>query len=384
VYKTLTQVRANMKSNAPQAVEQPGKIYLYGNYIFLNDRQRGIHVIDNSQPTAPVNVAFINIPGNVDMAVKGNILYADSYGDLVAFDITNPKQVVAKKFLNSVFQHRNSYYTYVSNSTNPDSTLIVAGWTRKDTTVDCETYERYYNMYYSNASADASGNYSAPQVGGMGGSMASFTLMNDKLFTVTNQHLKTFDVSTPQDPVFQSDVTPGSWAIETIFPYKDKLFIGTNMGMYIYDASNPNSVTMMSQFQHARSCDPVIAEDDYAYVTLRNGVSCGGTLNQLDVVAISNLNFPSLVKSYPLSNPHGLSKDGNLLFICEGKEGLKVFDASEVTDIKLIKHLKGTETFDVIAWNKKALVTTTDGLYQFDYSNVNDIKLISTIKLKKH
>src|SRR5690348_6755403 len=69
VYKPLSEVRLNMKGGAPRDVENPGKIYLYGNYIFLNDLQKGIHVIDNSNPSTPKNVAFISIPGNVDMAV---------------------------------------------------------------------------------------------------------------------------------------------------------------------------------------------------------------------------------------------------------------------------------------------------------------------------
>jgi hypothetical protein len=383
VYKSLTEIRANMKSNAPREVQNPGKIYLYGNYIFLSDQQQGIHIIDNSQPTSPRNVAFIDIPGNADMAVIGSTLYADSHGDLVTFDISNPKQAVTRKFLNNVFPHRASYYIQNSTVFNPDSILQIADWTSKDTTVDCETYRAYYERYYSLAQADNAGNYAAPRVGGVGGSMARFTLMNNYLYTVTTSHLKTFDISTPQDPVFKSDVQPGNWTIETIYPFKDRLFIGTMNGMYICDASNGSNPTIMGTFQHANSCDPVIAEDDYAFVTLRSGNRCNGFSNQLDVVGISNLSYPSLIKSYNLTNPHGLSKDGNLLFICDGTDGLKVYDASDVRNIKLIKHLKGMETYDVIAWNKIALVVAKEGLYQFDYTDANDIRLISNIKLKK-
>jgi hypothetical protein len=383
VYKPLSEVRLNMKGGAPEEVENPGKIYLYGNYIFLNDLQKGIHVIDNSDPSAPKNVAFIKIPGNVDMAVRGNILYADSHSDLVTFDITNPKNAVALKFVNNVFKHRSAYYHTSSTTVNPDSIMVQADWIRKDTTVSCEVYQRYFEMFYASGSADMSGNFAQKSIGGVGGSMATFTLMNDKLYTVTNQHLKTFDISTPTNPVFKSEVQPGNWNIETIFPFKEKLFLGTTNGMYIFDASSPNGVTLLGQFAHLESCDPVIAEDNYAFVTLRTGSRCNGMINQLDVVNITNLMLPNLVKSYPLTNPHGLSKDGKLLFICDGKDGLKIFNASEVTSIKLLKHVKGIEAYDVIAWNNKALVTAKDGLYQFDYTNENNIKLISTIKLNK-
>src|SRR6476469_7414860 len=75
VYKTTAEVRGNIKTNAPQNVERPGKIYMYGSYIFLNEIDKGIHIIDNSNPAQPRNAGFIDIPGNMHLAVKGNTLY---------------------------------------------------------------------------------------------------------------------------------------------------------------------------------------------------------------------------------------------------------------------------------------------------------------------
>jgi hypothetical protein len=286
--------------------------------------------------------------------------------------------------MNNVFPHRAQYYVQNGSNFNPDSIQQIVDWTSKDTTVDCDTYRRYYNLYYAASSADEAGNFSSKMPGGAGGSMARFTVMNNYLYTVSTSHLKTFDISTPQDPVFKTEVTPGNWNIETIYPFKSRLFIGTMSGMYIFDASNGSNPTLQGQFSHLRSCDPVVADDNYAYVTLRSGTKCDGYANQLDVVNISNLNYPSLTKSYAMTNPHGLSKDGDLLFICDGKEGLKAYDVSDVNQVKLIKQLKGMETYDVIAWNKIALVVAKEGLYQFDYTNPNDIRLISSIKLKKN
>ena len=77
MYETRAGVKANIKSNTAKEVQNPGKLYIFGNYIFLNEIDKGIHIIDNSNPASPKNVAFIDIPGNLDMAVKGNILYAD-------------------------------------------------------------------------------------------------------------------------------------------------------------------------------------------------------------------------------------------------------------------------------------------------------------------
>ena len=97
LYKTTEQVRASIKSDAAAEIKTPGKLFIKGTYIFLNEVNKGVHIIDNSNPSAPVNKAFINIPGNIDIAVKGNILYADLYTDLLAIDISDPMNIVTKK-----------------------------------------------------------------------------------------------------------------------------------------------------------------------------------------------------------------------------------------------------------------------------------------------
>jgi hypothetical protein len=370
-----------MKGNAPKALQQTGKLYIYGKYIFLNEPDKGIHVIDNTTPADPKNIAFIDIPGNVDLAVKGNALYADSYSDLVTFDISDPRAVVAKNFQNNVFPERSTYYIRNNGVINPDSILIVSGWELRDTTVDCETYAYLYENYYSLASADKSGSYASPGMGGQGGSMARFTLINDYLYTVTYTSLNTFDLTTPQQPSFINKTNLGAGNIETIFPLKDKLFIGSSTGMFIYDVATPATPAKLGSFSHVRSCDPVIAEDQYAYVTLRSGSACQGFSNQLEILNISNLSNPALLKTYQLTNPHGLAKDDNLLFICDGKDGVKIYDSADVNNIKLLKQIDGIEAYDVIVVNNRALVVAKDGLYQFNYTDINNIKLLSKISL---
>ena len=77
VYKKLTDLRAQVKSQPEAAVAHAGKLFTSGKWIFLNEQNKGVHVIDNSNPAHPVKTGFINIPGNFDLYAKGNILYAD-------------------------------------------------------------------------------------------------------------------------------------------------------------------------------------------------------------------------------------------------------------------------------------------------------------------
>ena len=84
-----------------------------------------------------------------------------------------------------------------------------------------------------------------------------------------------------------------------------------------------------------------------------------------------------------MTNPHGLSKDGTTLFICDGKDGVKVYNASDVKNLNLIKKIGDMESYDVIAYNNIAMIVAKDGLYQYNYSNVNAIQLLSKITLAK-
>ena len=376
VFKSLAAVRTDIKSSAPVSIQQPGKLFVKGSYIFLNEVDKGVHIIDNSQPAYPKNIAFIPIPGNVDIAVKGNTLYADLYSDLIAVDISNPQAVAVTTILENVFPGR-AYYNY-----SGDSAQVVVEWIKKDTTINenygmgnWETVNDRQVYFAVNASAA-----SAASQPGTGGSMARFSIVNDRLYTVDASNLKVFDIDNAAQPALTTEKQIG-FNIETVFPFKDKLFIGSSSGMFIYDISSPDQPVPLSQFTHVQSCDPVIADDDFAYVTLRTGNFCVGEVNQLDVLNIANLQQPTLVKTYTLSNPHGLSKDGNLLFICDGTAGLKLYDAGKPGALKLLQTVNGIETYDVIAYNNLALVVAKGGLYQFDYSDRSNIRQVSKLTI---
>jgi len=384
ILKSLSAVRADMKTAPATSLTSVGKIYIQGNYIFMNEKEKGIHIIDNSNPSSPHNISFINIPGNEDIAVKGTILYADAYNDLVAFDISDPTHVTPKKFISNAFPDRG----YYNPNTSPDSIMLVVGWTTKDTTVDYNSQpDVIYNV--SCPSCQVLAAVPASQTdnqanNGTGGSMSRFTIINNYLYTVTHQDLNVFDISIPENPNFQNK-TLLSWDIETIYPFKNRLFIGSNSGVFMFDiTSSPDNPSRTGQFAHARACDPVIADDNYAYVTLSDGRKCQGFENQLDIVDIKKLdeNLSPLVKSYPLTHPQGLSKDGNTLFICDDKDGLKVYDATDVMNLKMISNIKDAETYDVITTGGLAIVVSKDGLYQYDYTDLSNIHLISKLAVK--
>ncbi len=358
-----------------QELDNPGKIYLFGDLLFINEPQKGIHILDNVNPASPSNLSFINIPGNVDLAINNNILYADSYVDLLAFDISDIRNIKLIERVEDVFEHM---FTDFSTGT------IV---TYKDTVMTSDTNMMWgWNGrpgMWGRADVMAFSSGGGGESYGQGGSMARFTLMSGHLYAVDESNLRVFDVTDATQPKKVKNISLG-WGIETIFPFQQKLFIGSNTGMFIYDASNPADPKQMSVYQHVTACDPVVVNEEHAFVTLRSGIFCRMGVDQLQVIDIKNPYSPKLLKAYPMLNPHGLALSGNHLYLAEGKHGLKSFNVSDVLNIdqNQMEFLKSMKSVDIIPGPKSLIVIGPDGVCQFDYSTPSVLKPLSCINVK--
>lgn len=218
-----------------------------------------------------------------------------------------------------------------------------------------------------------------PQTG-TGGSMARFAITGNTLYIVSKQSLEVYNIADAANPV-KSITKDMGVGIETIFPYQNQLFIGANDGMYIYNNSTPNNPSLITKYTHFQSCDPVVVQGTYAYVTLRNGVICrnGAGSSSLDVVDVSNPASPKLVNSQNMQTPYGLGVAGNRLFVCEGDNGLKVFDVTN-PELPVIKQqFTDIASYDVIVRKNNLIITGTKGLFQYQYDDQDNVTLLSKI-----
>lgn len=389
VFAQPAEFRKPIQMEAARALKSPGRIYYYKDYLFINEASEGIHIIDNSNPASPAPVGFLKIGGNGNMAIRNDILYADNYVDLVAVNIADPLHPKYISRTENVFWDFGFYADlgYLVDYVPTKETMEVSC---NDSRAggDFFWFKGGVNVQYDVLAVAESANQGsvADQVG-IGGSMARFTITNGYLYALRDWDLKIFDLKNTAKAELAGNIQLG-WGMETIFPYEDKLFFGANSGMHIYSISDPVNPQHIATFSHANACDPVFIDGNLAYVTLRDGTDCQTFNNQLDVVDISSLSNPVLLKSWPMQNPHGLSKVGDNLYICEGKYGLKVFDASDWKKIgdRELAHLTGFTTFDIIALsgNKPvAMVIGEDGLYQFDATNPADLKQLSVIQVQR-
>lgn len=385
VFMNATTFRNSIKvSVTPEEITQKGKICFYEGYLYISEPDKGIHIIDNRTPSEPKNVGYIELIGNADLSIRNNMLYADSYIDLVWFDISNPAQPELKGRLENVFENvlppmENFQfgYDYAMCYLN-DNKGVIVGWKLVERTepvkqnmIVCHDY-----AYMQNSSSSSNG------ASGLNGSMSRFGLYQNYLYTVINNNMSIFNLSGDK-PVKATDDIYIGWNVETIFSYKDNLFMGTPTGMLIYSVKDPLKPDYQSSLQHVYGCDPVVVEDDLAYVTIHSGNMCRQNTNELFIVDVSDVKMPKQIVSYAMTNPKGLGIDNGTLFLCD--DGLKVYKSDDPQKLmsSQLAHHKGMNGYDVIPHDNTLMMIAEGGLYQYDYSDLQNIRQISVLSIGK-
>ena len=380
-------------TSEPKQIEVLGKMCFYEGYLYISEPEKGIHIIDNRTPANPKIIGFIKLLGNADLSIRNGLLYADSFVDLVWFDITNPEIPALKGRLEKIFTTslpviENGYSFDYSKAFNEDSTGIVVGWELKERTEEVNKYTGGWYWGWGRpevfASMDGVALNSTKTGGsnGITGSMSRFTIYDGNLYTVINNAMTIFILDGAQPTKAAENIYIGG-NVETIFSYEDNMFMGTPTGLLIYSVTDPLKPTFQSSISHVFGCDPVVVENDIAYVTVHSGNLCGQNTNELIIINVSNVKKPKHIVSYAMTNPKGLGIDDTKLFLCD--DGLKIYTVGDPQTLlsNRLAHFMNIDGFDVIPYNNTLMMIAEDGLYQYNYSNLNDIRQISKIAIGK-
>lgn len=213
---------------------------------------------------------------------------------------------------------------------------------------------------------------------GIAGSTARFAVSGDFLYVVNNSQLQSVDISNPRDPFLSSTQDLG-WGIETIFGYRSYLFIGGQNGMQVFGQRDNGEAFFLSQYMHQTACDPVIANDKYAYITIRGGTICGSNnLNALITVDVTDIRNPEEMSVINMINPRGLTFFQGDLYVAEGIYGLKRFDLSNPALPALDTFFTQIPANDMIGLANTLIVTGEEGILQYGYDQ-DSLEFLSQI-----
>lgn len=375
-YKSLAEIRSSIAIESARNTNSDGKIYVTENYLFYIGQDEGIHVFNNQDSSAPQNIAFIKIEGVHDIAVKGNYLFADNYIDLLVFDISDINTITLTQTLENVLNFSPIYPTdaefYDYNATANDGELLVG--------YNLEYKERpeYDDSIFMET--DGLTNTSGSGVG-VGGSYAKFQIRNDALYTLDNWKLNIFNIAAPIQTYFDHYTYFDSWFggdFETLFIQKQYMFIGSTTGMHIVDIIDEFNPQYVSGFSHATACDPVVVNQNTAYITVRGSSTCGAIEDQINVIDISNISQPILSSTYLYDEPYGLGYHNNTLYVCSSTEGLSVFDTTDPNNL-VLKQNYDLAVKDLIPLNSHLIAVGNQKIIQFSYEDNYQLEVISEV-----
>ena len=394
VYETTNQLAQKVSIDPPKDYAEAGKIVTYQQYIFINKPQEGIHVVDNSDPANPQNLHFISIPGSLDMSIIDDHLYSDMYSALVVFDISSitEPQLIEDYTVEDVFYY-NLYITLdvVINTTEigqytryepiDNSLGIVTGWRTEVRQEPLEDQELRYLMLES-ADVSTTATTEGANFGEVStaGSMTRFLPIDRYLYTINFNELVLFSIAEDYRPSRFARLDTGTQA-ETLFQLNDLLFVGSTTGMLMYDVASPSNPDYINSINHFRSCDPVVADADYAYVTLRGGTNCFTETNELQIIAISDPQNLEVVSRQVMFNPHGLAIHEDFLIVCDGGAGLKVLNVEDRVNPEVVTTESIPFAYDIIVDYPNAVVVGEGVIYQYNLSALPEITKTAELTL---
>jgi hypothetical protein len=226
---------------------------------------------------------------------------------------------------------------------------------------------------------ESSSDVVSPSNASVGGSLARFTIMDETLIAIDQNEIKLFEIAQDGMITFSKSIEVGS-GLETLFPKGDFLFIGTRVGMHIYRKAG-RDFEFISFTEHLESCDPVVANETHAYVTLRNGRSCSFGSNLLDVYSIEDISSPQLIQSIDMEGPKGLSLTSSHLYVCDGEDGITIFEILEDGRVKEQSRVNGFNAHDAIVIGQILIIVADDNIYQFQILATGEIEKVSEINL---
>lgn len=127
-YKPVIMSRATFEASVKifpsKKIVKSGKIYIKDDIMLVNDVNKGFQIYNYSDATNPVKIAFLEIPGATDVAIRNATIYINQAVDLVTlkYDLTTNKVSV-------LYRNRNIFPQKISpqgfGSTVKENEIII-------------------------------------------------------------------------------------------------------------------------------------------------------------------------------------------------------------------------------------------------------------------
>jgi len=375
-------------------------VALSGNIVLLAAADKGLAVIDASDPKNPSVKSVLDTPGEArDLAVDGTVAYvADNSGGLLAVDFKDP---ASPKVLGSwdspgeafglkmagktIFLADGSSGLQIIDATNP-ARLAPLGSLDTDGTAESVALSGNYAYI-----ADGAGGIKIVDVSAKGSPKLAAALTasgyargiaaEGKLLCVGSLYdggYQILDISNPIAPVVASTnkytMYNEGWNV-AIFGTRG-VVVDYFSGVFFMNFADPKKPSILGRFFTPSSIVSVCGRDNLAFAV--------GELSGAQSVDISDPARPvSLGGSSIFRGVQNITVNGNYVYVTD-RWSIKIFDVTNPAMPKTGKPLAFTEGIPrtlVIRGNSGYLTADNFGFYTIDFSNPADLKIAGSFKL---
>ena len=348
VYLRFEELRQPLVTTDREQIMQGTHYLHYESYLLINEKAKGIHVIETSKEEAPEYIAFLKIPGNHRIFVKEGYLYADNFVDLIVIDISDETNfhIVHRAedvFPNNPYQIIGSYDSLVSFDETKGVVVDVAY-----TSVPVSESENYIenNHQYLN----------------------DLTIEGNTLFALVEGKVLRFDVDNPLAITVQSSyLRSNSSTLVSFTPIDGYLVTYDGYGRnYVIDTNVPVSESYPGQFQLQGGYEAIGFVENKAF-GWNACYSCDDE-SHLALFNIDDINNPVEERRVPMDKPFRFALENDYLFSCHASEILLVNRLLPDGEYEAIETGHDIYCSEVTVNHDRLFIRNSRGFTQYDYS----------------
>jgi hypothetical protein len=356
-----------------------------GKYLLFNELLEGIHIVDNTNPKDPRKVGFIEIPGNLDFDTDGQYLFADSYTDLLTFDVLNLLQPVFLRRTHNIF----------SNSVLDFKGRKIAYYHIKDSVVDfrCAGISRSYQdndgsyimelgfakSFYFNQTGFR---YTGEPVGS-GGPRSRILLCDNSLFTCDNNTLIKERVLSGGGLGF-GEIYPFEYRAEKLQKLGDYFGYTSFHGTSFAKLNGSSSLAFSDHFFKFKSPAAFEGAGDtlwYGHFTQ----PFANVFNTIEMYKMYGIQAPLRFSAFQTQKVSNIVKMDQYLIVCHGEEGFSIYDihypeGNRPRFVTLVSELSA-EMASVVGINT-FLILGSKGVYQYQIGQSEALSYLSHLPLQ--
>lgn len=350
IYGNLDSLRSTPLVEEGRPVTQAVGHFIGTDYILIGERSTGIHVFDNTNMRNPQNIAFLNIPFCNEFYADGDYLYAESGYDLLKInikDIRNPfiQYRLTNAYTDKVYKNAKGDVLLGFNYVQAIDEFEVNSPEAKEIKRQGELHVDYNNQMIPLSTVPA---MFAGNNGKSKGTINRIGLYYNHIYVVGNDRLHIFESN--GGSISKRSSMEVDEQSETVYIDRDRLYIGSADMVRIYSLQNRSNPRLASRVEHSTSCDPVLADGEVAYSTLRSvsNEGCAGSENILMVLRVRSADRARKLKDIEMKSPYGMAMINDHLFVGEGANGLTIFNVKDKESPDEVKNNREVVAFDVM------------------------------------